>query len=162
MFAFRGGAQADMTIKGTDHLVLLVSDIESGVRTWRDNLGLTLSHRVDLPEIGMAQAFFLLDDGTFIELIAPTVETSPLNAALESRGEGVHVAAMRVDDLVCAVSELKARAEFALSAKARNRCSFIRRLRMACSFSSGRVIGRIAGGVRRPKGGKSYVRGFGA
>ena len=109
MFAFRGGTQADMTIKGTDHLVLLVSDIESGVRTWRDNLGLTLSHRVDLPEIGMAQAFFLLDDGTFIELIAPTVETSPLNAALESRGEGVHVAAMRVDDLVCAVSELKAR-----------------------------------------------------
>ena len=109
MFAFRGGAQADMTIKGTDHLVLLVSDIESGVRTWRDDLGLTLSHRVDLPEIGMAQAFFLLDDGTFIELIAPTAETSPLNAALESRGEGVHVAAMRVDDLACTVGELKAR-----------------------------------------------------
>ena len=65
MFAFRGGGQADMTIKGTDHLVLLVSDIRSGVRTWRDNLGLTLSHRVDLPEIKMAQAFFLLDDAFY-------------------------------------------------------------------------------------------------
>jgi len=98
-----------VTLTGTDHLVLLVADIEAGVRTWRDDLGLRLTHRADLPEAGMAQAFFLLDDGTFIELIAPASDSSPLNAALESRGEGVHVMAMKVDDLDAAVAELKAR-----------------------------------------------------
>ena len=98
-----------MTLTGTDHLVLLVADIEAGVRTWRDDLGLQLTHRADLPEAGMAQAFFLLNDGTFIELIAPASDSSPLNAALESRGEGVHVMAMKVDDLDAAVAELKAR-----------------------------------------------------
>lgn len=98
-----------MAITGTDHLVLLVEDLEAGIRTWRDDLGLTLTHRVALTEAGIDQAFFLLADGTFMELIAPLGDDSPLRSALASRGEGVHVVALRVDDLQATVTRLRAR-----------------------------------------------------
>ena len=87
-----------MSISGTDHTVIAVRDIEDGIRNWRDGLGLVLSHAVDLDEAGVRQAFFALPDGTFIELVAPAREGSPLDAALEARGEGIHVLALRVDD----------------------------------------------------------------
>lgn len=87
-----------MSIIGTDHIVIAVRDIEDGIRNWRDGLGLSLSHTVDLEEAGIRQAFFALDDGTFIELIAPAREGSPLDAALDSRDEGIHVLSLRVDN----------------------------------------------------------------
>lgn len=46
----------------------------------------------------MRQAFFNLPDGGFIELVAPLTEDSPVAKAIESRGEGVHVVSMSVDD----------------------------------------------------------------
>ena len=98
-----------MSITGTDHTVIVVRDIEDGIHKWRDGLGLTLSHRVDLEDAGIRQAFFALEDGTFIELIAPARQGSPLDGVLESRGEGIHVLAMRVDDLEKSVAELSAK-----------------------------------------------------
>ena len=96
-----------MAIVGNDHTVLLVRDIEVAVATWRDGFGMTLSHRVDYVEGGLAQAFFTLDDGTFIELIAPLDAASPINGVLESRGEGVHVVALAVDDLDATVEAMQ-------------------------------------------------------
>ena len=98
-----------MSITGTDHIVIAVRDIEDGIRNWRDGLGLSLSHTVDLDEAGVRQAFFALDDGTFIELIAPAREGSPLDAALDSRDEGIHVLSLRVDNLEESTAELEAR-----------------------------------------------------
>ncbi|MDG1003059.1 MAG: VOC family protein, partial [Pseudomonadales bacterium] len=74
-----------MTFSGADHLVILVRDIDQGIDTWQNKLGLTLSHKVDLPEVGIRQAFFLLEDDTFIELIAPMSDNSPIAKTLESR-----------------------------------------------------------------------------
>lgn len=88
-----------MAITGVDHLVFLVEDIDKGIDTWQNRLGLTLTHRVDVEEIGLRQAFFSLSDGTFIELIAPAHEQSPLTTTLKSRGEGLHTVAVAVDDL---------------------------------------------------------------
>jgi methylmalonyl-CoA epimerase len=97
-----------MAVTGTDHLVLLVADIEEGIRSW-SALGMTLTHRADLPDAGLAQAFFLLGDGTFLELVSPTNADSHLHGVLESRGEGVHVVALAVDDLDAAVASLRER-----------------------------------------------------
>lgn len=98
-----------MSVSGTDHVVIAVRDIDEGIRTWGDRLGLTLSHTADLPEAGLRQAFFALDDGTFIELIAPAGAGSPLDGVLAARGEGIHVLALKVDDLDEAVAGLEAR-----------------------------------------------------
>jgi methylmalonyl-CoA epimerase len=98
-----------MTISGIDHVVLLVSDIEEGIRTWQQKLGLTLGHRVDLQSAGIQQAFFPMSDGTFIELVSPADEHSELSAILKTRGEGLQVLAMRVDDLQDTTEQLSKR-----------------------------------------------------
>ncbi|MEM8767746.1 MAG: VOC family protein [Pseudomonadota bacterium] len=95
------------TFTATDHIVLAVRDIEEGISNWRDRLGMPLSHRADLDDAGVRQAFFSLQDGTFIELIAPMSDSSPLADLLARRGEGIHVLALRVDDLDSTVARLQ-------------------------------------------------------
>ncbi|MGK0473896.1 MAG: methylmalonyl-CoA/ethylmalonyl-CoA epimerase [Candidatus Azotimanducaceae bacterium] len=87
-----------MAIGGVDHLVILVKDIQASIETWQ-KLGFTLSHRADVEAVGIRQAFFLLEDGGFIELIAPLTDASPIAKTLASRGEGMHTVALKVGDL---------------------------------------------------------------
>jgi len=96
-----------MPFTGSDHLVIQVRDIDQAIHTWQNQFGLPLSHRADLPEVGIRQAFFLLEDKTFLELIAPLGENSPLEKTLESRGEGIHTVALKVDDLNATVEDLE-------------------------------------------------------
>lgn len=87
-----------MAINGVDHLVILVEDIQASIETWQ-RLGFTLSHRADVEAVGIRQAFFLLEDGGFIELIAPSTDASPIAKTLAARGEGIHTVALKVGDL---------------------------------------------------------------
>lgn len=95
-----------MAVLSNDHLVILVKDIDEGIRNWT-NLGLTLTHRVTIDAIAMDQAFFLLAGGGFIELIAPSSEDSPLQKSLEKRGEGIHTLALEVSNIDAAVTEMQ-------------------------------------------------------
>lgn len=98
-----------MSISETDHIVIVVEDIDEGIRNWRDRFGLPLSHTVDHVEVGIRQAFFSLRDGSFIELVAPTHDDSPIAGVLSARGEGVHVVALKVDDLDATTQTLQER-----------------------------------------------------
>ncbi len=89
--------------------MLVVADIDDAIVKWRDQLGLPLQHRVDHEAHGIRQAFFPLPDGTFIELIAPSGEDSPVAKILEEKGDGLHVLALQVDNLEAAVAELQAK-----------------------------------------------------
>ncbi len=88
-----------------DHIVLLVGDIDEAIATW-EKLGFKLSYRVHLDDVGLAQAFFILADGTFIELIAPTVQDNIYAEMLRQKGEGLRLLSFRVDDLDQAVADL--------------------------------------------------------
>lgn len=93
-------------ICGIDHIVIAVSDIEQGIETWRDKLGLALSHRASHPDAGLEIAFFCLDDGTFLELVSPTSDKSSLMEFLQNKGEGVRLLSLQVDDLDSTVADL--------------------------------------------------------
>lgn len=97
-----------MALKELDHVVLLVRDIEDGVAAWT-RLGLTLSHRVNNPDNGVAIAFFLQPDGTFLELVAPTRDDSPYAKMLRENGEGLRLLSFKVDDLDEAIADFTAR-----------------------------------------------------
>ncbi|MEY4248605.1 MAG: hypothetical protein RJA87_238 [Pseudomonadota bacterium] len=88
-----------------DHIVLLVRDIDEAIETW-ERLGFKLSYRVHLDDVGLAQAFFILADGTFIELIAPTAPDNIYAEMLREKGEGLRLLSFRVDDLDEAVADL--------------------------------------------------------
>ncbi len=47
-----------MGIKGMDHIVVRVKDIEEGIKTFQDKLGMTLERRSESEALGIKQAFF--------------------------------------------------------------------------------------------------------
>ena len=96
-----------MALTGFDHLVIRVSDLAEGIRTYRDRLGLTLDRTDQTDALGVKQAFFNLPDGGFIEVVAPTDPNGPVARALTSRGEGIHTISFAVDDLAVASAAMK-------------------------------------------------------
>ena len=97
-----------MTLAAFDHLVIRVGDIDEGIATYRDTLGLTLDRTDESEALGIKQAFFNLPGGGFIEVVAPINAQSAVGQALDKRGEGIHTVAFSVDDLAAACAALKA------------------------------------------------------
>ncbi len=96
-----------MSMKGVDHIVIRVKDIDEGIKTWRDKLGMELERTAESEALGIKQAFFPMTTGGFIELVAPMNDESAVGKAVASRGEGLHTMAMEVDDLEATVKELE-------------------------------------------------------
>ncbi|MCY4532241.1 MAG: VOC family protein [Gammaproteobacteria bacterium] len=96
-----------MTFKGVDHIVVRVKDFEAGIETWRDKFGQTLDRIAESEALGIKQAFFNLENGGFIEVVAPINDESAVGRAVASRGEGIHTVAMEVDDLESTVKHLQ-------------------------------------------------------
>ena len=46
-----------MGIKGVDHIVVRVKDLEEGISTYRDKLGMELERTAESEAIGIKQAF---------------------------------------------------------------------------------------------------------
>ncbi len=97
-----------MGIKGVDHVVVRVKDIDEGIATYRDKLGMELERTAESDALGIKQAFFQLSDGGYIEVVAPTNDQGAVGRAIESRGEGIHTIAMAVDDMEAAIASMQA------------------------------------------------------
>ena len=96
-----------MAITQFDHLVVRVNDLDEGIATYRDVIGLTLDRTDESPALGIKQAFFNLPGGGFIEVVSPLSADSAVGKSLESRGEGIHTIAFEVDDLAATCEALK-------------------------------------------------------
>jgi methylmalonyl-CoA/ethylmalonyl-CoA epimerase len=91
-----------------DHLGIAVSDLVASLTFFRDALGLELEVAEDVPS-QRVRAHFLQAGEAALELVEPTSEDSPIAKFLARRGPGLHHVALRVDDIVAALAELKAR-----------------------------------------------------
>ncbi len=96
-----------MTFKSVHHFAIRVNDFDAAVETWRDKLGVTLDKITDSEALGAKQAVFTLPDGSYIEILSPTSDDSPIGKAL-SRGEGMHIMIMEVDNLEEALKHYEA------------------------------------------------------
>ena len=96
-----------MSMKGVDHIVIRVKDIDEGIKTWRDKLGMALERTAESEALGIKQAFFPMDNGGFIEIVAPLNDDSAVGKAVASRGEGLHTMALEVDDLDATIKDLE-------------------------------------------------------
>jgi len=96
-----------MGIKGVDHIVVRVKDIEEGIRTYRDKLGMEMERRDESEALGIKQAFFPFEDGGFLEVVAPLNPDTPVGKSIESRGEGVHTVSFAVDDLDATIKAMQ-------------------------------------------------------
>jgi methylmalonyl-CoA/ethylmalonyl-CoA epimerase len=91
-----------------DHIGIAVGDLEESLRFFRDAIGLELDAPEDVPSQHV-RAHFLQAGEAALELVEPTADDSPIAKFVAKRGPGLHHVALRVDDIVAALAELKAK-----------------------------------------------------
>ena len=92
--------------KGVDHVVIAVKDLDAAVARYETIYGQAPSERNEVPAAGMKMAFFRFGD-SYIELVSNLGDQGPIAKRLADLGEGVHLVAMRVDDVDKTVAELR-------------------------------------------------------
>ena len=89
-----------------DHVAIAVHDLEAAVAWYRDVFGAEVEHREVVESDGVEEALLRVAE-SYVQLLTPTRDTSPVRAYLEKRGEGIHHVAYRVDDCAEALQAVK-------------------------------------------------------
>ena len=89
------------------NVVIAVKDVEESANLYSENFGIKPHKRDVLPALGIKNARFHIGDGE-IELIEPLdPEKGPVTKFLKSRGEGLYMIELEVENYSEAVKELK-------------------------------------------------------
>ena len=92
--------------KGVDHVVVAVKDLDAAIGKYEAIYGVSVSERREAP--GMKMAFFHFTD-SYVELVSNLGDDGPIAKRLADRGEGVHIIAMKVDDIDAALAGMRAK-----------------------------------------------------
>jgi len=92
---------------GMDHVGVAVKNLDEAIGVYRDILGFKLLGVHVLTERKVKVASLSSGGETQIELLEPLGSESPVAKFLESRGEGIHHIAVKVDDIEKALEELR-------------------------------------------------------
>ena len=84
-----------------DHVAIAVRDLEGAIAYYHDTFGCEVEHREVVESDGVEEALLKVAD-SYIQLLTPTRDDSPVAKYLENKGEGLHHIGYRVDD--CAVA----------------------------------------------------------
>jgi methylmalonyl-CoA/ethylmalonyl-CoA epimerase len=90
-----------MLLTEIDHVAIAVRDLEAAIDYYQRAFGATVEHREIVESDGVEEALLRVAE-SYIQLLTPTSETSPVAKAIDKRGEGLHHIGYRVDD--CAVA----------------------------------------------------------
>ena len=91
-----------------DHVGIAVAHIDEALSFYRDALGLDVASVEDVSS-QRVRAHFVPTGGTSLELLEGTADDSPITRFVTKRGPGLHHITLKVEDLVAALAELKAR-----------------------------------------------------
>jgi methylmalonyl-CoA epimerase len=102
----QNGEGADMFSKILN-VVIAVNDVKEAAKLYSDNFGLEPHRAKTLPELGIKNAKFRIGDAE-IELIEPfDPQKGPVTKFLQTRGEGLYMIELEVEDYIAAVEMLK-------------------------------------------------------
>jgi methylmalonyl-CoA epimerase len=90
-----------------DHVAIAVSDLEAAIGYYADTFGAEVSHREVVESDGVEEALLRVAD-SYVQLLTPTRDDSPVARFLQNRGEGLHHVGYRVDDCAAALDAVKA------------------------------------------------------
>ena len=90
-----------------DHVAIAVRDLEGAIAYYRDTYGVDVDHREVVESDGVEEALLKVAD-SYVQLLTPTNDDSPVAKYLERRGEGLHHIAYRVDSCADALARVKA------------------------------------------------------
>jgi methylmalonyl-CoA epimerase len=90
-----------------DHVAIAVRDLEAAIDYYRETFGAEVDHREVVESDGVEEALLKVAD-SYVQLLTPTRDDSPVAKYLERRGEGLHHVGYRVDDCGAALAAVKA------------------------------------------------------
>src|SRR2546422_9571993 len=96
-----------MLLTEIDHVAIAVRDLEAAIDYYRDTYGCEVAHREVVERDGVEEALLKVAD-SYVQLLTPTRDDSPVAKYLASKGEGLHHVGYRVGDCAEALASVKA------------------------------------------------------
>lgn len=91
-----------------DHVAIAVEDLPAAIDEYRDTFGAVVEHREVVDSDGVEEALLSVAD-SYIQLLTPTRDDSPVAKYLAKKGPGLHHVGYRVDDVAAVLEQVKAR-----------------------------------------------------
>ena len=96
-----------MLLTEIDHIAIAVKDLEAAVKYYADAFGAEVVHREVVESDGVEEALLKVAE-SYVQLLTPTRDDSPVAKYLANKGEGLHHVGYRVDDCAVALEAVKA------------------------------------------------------
>jgi len=97
---------AEMLLTEIDHVAIAVRDLDAAITWYERTFGATVEHRETVESDGVEEALLAVAD-SYVQLLTPTTDASPVAGYLDRRGEGIHHIGYRVDDCAVALQSVK-------------------------------------------------------
>ena len=96
-----------MLLTEIDHVAIAVRDLDSAIDYYRRAFGAEVEHREVVQHDGVEEAMLKVAE-SYIQLLTPIRDDSPVAKAIEKRGEGLHHIGYRVRDCAAALASVVA------------------------------------------------------
>ena len=90
-----------------DHVAIAVRDLDAAVAWYAEVFGARVAHREVVERDGVEEALLKVAD-SYVQLLTPVRDDSPVAKYLETRGEGIHHVGYRVEDCAVALAAVQA------------------------------------------------------
>jgi methylmalonyl-CoA epimerase len=80
-----------------DHVAIAVRDLDAAIAWYAEAFGATVAHRERVESDGVEEALLAVAD-SYVQLLTPTRDDSPVAKYLDAKGEGLHHIGYRVAD----------------------------------------------------------------
>ena len=90
-----------------DHVGIAVEDLEAEIERYRRAFGLEPTHRETVASQGVEEVLFAVGT-SYVQLLRPLGDDTPVGRHLAKRGPGVHHVAYRVADVGASLERLRA------------------------------------------------------
>ena len=102
-----GGALPEPLLTEIDHVAIAVRDLEAAVRWYGSTFGAAVVHRERVVRDGVEEALVRVAD-SYVQLLTPLRDDSPVARFLAARGEGLHHVGYRVASCAAALEAVRA------------------------------------------------------
>lgn len=89
-----------------DHVAIAVNDLEAAIKYYADVFGAVVDHREVVESDGVEEALLKVAE-SYVQLLTPTSDDSPVAKYLANKGEGLHHIGYRVKDCAAALQAVK-------------------------------------------------------
>jgi methylmalonyl-CoA/ethylmalonyl-CoA epimerase len=107
-----------MALTELDHVAIAVRDLDAAVAWYVETLGAQVAHREVVERDGVEEVLLAVAD-SYIQLLTPIRDDSPVAKYLDTKGEGLHHVGYRVGDCDAALRQAVAAGARAIDAEPR-------------------------------------------